>query len=135
MKALGLLVRFLLWLVPVLLIAYQIQIRWRESLGQEPQGDLIQECYLVHGLLAFGIVSLIFFLRKRARHLVGFLFLAGSLLKFVFFFIFFYGPYSADGSLDPGEFGAFFVPYALSLVLETLFTARLLLNLEKEDHG
>lgn len=100
-----------------------------------PQGDLIRESYLIHAGLAFGIVLVLYLLRKKARTLIGFLFIGGSLIKFAFFFAFFYGPYVEDGHMDRGEFSAFFIPYVLSLVLEVVFTARMLQNMELEDHG
>lgn len=135
MKSIPFLLRYLLWLAPVLTLAFVLHSRWRLAAGLSPMGDLLGESYLIHAGLAFGIVSVLYALRKRARHLIGFLFIGGSLLKFGIFFAVFYSPYIADGDMDRGEFAAFFLPYVLSLVLETLFTARMLQNLEKEDRG
>jgi len=52
--------------------------------------------------------------------------MAGSFLKFIVFFLVFYPPYKMDGNMDKLEFAAFFVPYVICLVLETVFTARML---------
>lgn len=135
MKSLPFLLRYFLWLAPLLLLAYFLQSGWRSEEGMPPQGDLIRESYLIHAGLAFGIVLVLYLLRKKARTLIGFLFIGGSLIKFAFFFAFFYGPYVEDGHMDRGEFSAFFIPYVLSLVLEVVFTARMLQNMELEDHG
>jgi hypothetical protein len=56
--------------------------------------------------------------------------MAGSLLKFLIFFIVFYPGYKADGEMDSLEFAAFFVPYAICLILETFFTSKMLHRLE-----
>ncbi len=135
MRALPFLLRYFLWLATLLLVAYLLQSRWRAEMGMPSQGDLLRESYLIHGALALGIVIVLFLLRKRAKTLIGFMFIAGSLLKFAFFFAFFYGPYIEDGHMDRGEFSAFFVPYVLSLVLEVVFTAQMLQNLEMQDRG
>jgi hypothetical protein len=46
--------------------------------------------------------------------------MGGSFVKFLFFFIFLYPYYKLDGGLDSLEFAAFFVPYLISLIFETL---------------
>ena len=135
MKSLPFLLRYFLFLAPLLLTAFLLQSQWRSQIGMPARGDLLGESYLMHAGLAMGIVSVLFLLRNRAKHLIGFLFIGGSLLKFAFFFAFFYAPYIEDGHLDRGEFSAFFVPYVLSLILEVIFTARMLQNLEKLDQG
>ena len=66
---------------------------------------------------------------------LGFLFIAGSFLKFLLFFLFFYPEFKSDGVIDQGEFASFFVPYFLALIVETYFAAVLLKNLEKENPG
>jgi uncharacterized membrane protein YwzB len=52
--------------------------------------------------------------------------MAGTGLKFLTFFIVFYPSFRADGELTQAEFLLFFVPYALSTLVETVFLARIL---------
>ncbi len=94
---------------------------------------MLVQSYLVQAGLALVIVVVLYLLRQRFKNLLGFLFIAGSLLKFLFFFLYFYPPYKADGELDGSEFAAFFVPYGISLVLETIFATQMLRRLEKDD--
>lgn len=68
--------------------------------------------------------------REKLRNQIGFLFMGGSLFKFLIFFILFYPSYKADGDMSSLEFAAFFVPYGLGLILETYFTSKMLNNLE-----
>ncbi len=88
--------------------------------------DLILLSYLVNFLLALGIFLGLYFLREKVKNALGFLFMAGSLLKFLVFFLIFYPTYKADGNMQSSEFAAFFAPYLIALVLETLFASKML---------
>jgi hypothetical protein len=98
--------------------------------GYPPYADLLPLSYLVNGVLAFVIYALLYFFRHRLKSQIGFLFMGGSFLKFLFFFLLFYPVYHADGTMNRLEFAAFFVPYGICLLLETLFTAKMLQKLE-----
>lgn len=129
------LILFTLCLLALLGVGFIIHSQLRQASGLEPYGDLLIRSYWINALLAFAIVFLLYFLRKRARNLIGFMFIGGSLLKFAIFFIFFYPPFQADDALSRSEFGSFFIPYALALLLETFFTSKMLRILEKQDQG
>jgi len=88
--------------------------------------------YFINGLLAIVIFLVLFFLRKKQRDQLGFLFMFGSFLKFALFFIFFYPSYNADGETTRLEFMAFFIPYIFSLLVETMSLIKLLNLPEKE---
>lgn len=135
MKSLPFLLRYTLSLVLVLGVAFWAHITWRNNAGLPPQGDMIVESYLFQAGLALGIVAALYMLRQRFKNILGFFFIAGSLLKFILFFLYFYPPYKADGALDGSESAAFFVPYGISLVLETFFAAQMLRRLEKDDEA
>lgn len=94
----------------------------------DPLGNMIVRSYAANFILAASIYSALFLLRKKLKDQIGFLFMAGSLLKFVVFFLVFYPVYREDGQMDKLEFAAFFIPYALGLVIETVFTAKMLKN-------
>ena len=91
-----------------------------------------------HILLAYGVnLSLVilifgalFFFRHKFKAQLGFLFLAGSLLKFAIFFLVFYPLYNADGVLSKMEFSTFFTPYIVGLIYETLSLSKWLNNLD-----
>lgn len=82
--------------------------------------NLIIEAYLMNGVLALTIYLLLYRLRNKMSEQLGFLFMGGSFVKFLCFFIFFYPSYKMDGRVDSLEFAAFFTPYAISLIFETL---------------
>jgi len=96
----------------------------------EPYGHAIIPAYWVNYALAVVIFSFIFVYRKRYTHLLGFIFMGGSLLKFAVFFIFFNPIYKEDGIVETVESTSFLVPYLVCLFLETFTLIRVL---NKED--
>lgn len=66
--------------------------------------------YLLNYLLAIGIYFLLFYFRIKLKDQLGFLFMGGSFLKFILFFVFFYPSYKSDGNINTLEFGSFFFP-------------------------
>lgn len=75
--------------------------------------------YLVNLILAISIFGFLYKYRERFKSQIGFLFLAGSFVKFAVFFMVFYPSYKADNDISSLEFAAFFIPYAICLILET----------------
>lgn len=125
--------RYLGLLLGVLSTSFLLHIWFRAEQDQPAWGDMLPYSYLINLVLAYGIVVGLHLLRKRMKHQIGFLFIAGSLLKFLLFFIFFYPSFTSDNQISRSEFASFFIPYFLSLIIETYFTAVLLKNLEKEN--
>lgn len=92
--------------------------------------DLFQNkillAYILNFLAAALIVAALYIVREKQKDNLGNLFMFGSLLKFAVFFIAFYPSYTADGEMTKLEFFTFFIPYFISLILETLALVRLL---------
>ncbi|MEC8248595.1 MAG: DUF6168 family protein [Bacteroidota bacterium] len=80
--------------------------------------------YATNTVLAVGIFWGLTSLKKKYNNQIGFLFLASSIVKFLVFFLVFYGPYKADGEIVLLEFTSFFIPYTICLVLETFFLSK-----------
>lgn len=80
--------------------------------------------YILNTLLTIGIVFLLYKLKEKYTNQIGFLFLGSSFVKFLTFFVVFYGAYKADGSIETLEFLAFFIPYSLCLILETTYLSK-----------
>lgn len=119
----------------VLGVSFVIHTQMRLGNDLNPLGDMLVRSYLLNLLLAFGILVFIYSLRNRLKTQLGFLFIAGSLLKFLLFFLLFYPGFTADGGIGQSEFSSFFVPYFLALLIETGLAAGLLKKLEKENPG
>lgn len=122
--------RFIVLLCLVLVIAFVLHTILLGQAGLPKFDNDIVRAYSVNGLLAALIFGLLHYYRLKLKNYIGFLFMGGSFLKFIFFFLLFYPGYKADGEMDKLEFAAFFVPYALSLVFETVFTVKMLQKLD-----
>lgn len=89
--------------------------------------------YVLNTLLALIIYGVIYKLRHKYKNGLGFLFMIGSFLKFVLFFLVFYNFYMQDGDISGIEYAAFFVPYFVCLIIETSSLAKWLNNREKTN--
>lgn len=123
-------VRFLVLLVFTLGLSFLIHITLLENGGYPQYNNKIVLSYLINGVLATVIFVSLYMYRRKLKNYIGFLFMAGSFLKFILFFVLFYPSYKADGDIGKIEFAAFFVPYAICLLLETVFTAKMLQKLD-----
>ncbi len=92
--------------------------------------DLILWSYILNFIMASSIFMALYLLRIRLKNQIGFLYLGGSMLKFLIFFLIFYPVYKADGEITNLEFAAFFIPYLICLIMETFFTAKMLNTLK-----
>ncbi len=119
-------IRFLAILFFLLLVVFLIHVYLLQNQDLPQYADKILLSYVVNFIMAGVIyVSLLYF-RNKMKTQIGFLFMAGSFLKFIVFFILFYPSYKADGDMATSEFAAFFVPYVICLVVETIFIAKML---------
>ena len=63
----------------------------------------------------------IIYLSQKKSEISGFVFMAGSLLKFALFFLLFYGEFSTIQDIRKVQFVSFYVPYAIGLVVEVWY--------------
>lgn len=123
-------IKYTFFFLLLLLVVFAAHVGILHALELPLFQDKIIVSYIVNGAMAIIIVLVLYMLRKKYKHQLGFLFLGGSLLKFAVFFIFFYPYFHADDILSRTEFFSFFVPYAASLTLETIFLSKMLNNLQ-----
>jgi O-antigen ligase len=86
--------------------------------------------YIINLVLVIVIFGILYLLKEKYKSQLGFLFLAGSLLKFVVFFILFYPFYKLDNIITKLEFAAFFVPYVIGLIIESVSLSKWLNKLD-----
>ena len=87
-------------------------------------------CYLVNFALIIIVFGTLYLFKEKYKSQLGFLFLAGSFLKFIIFFIVFYPFFKMDNHISKLEFAAFFVPYSIGLILETFSLVKWLNKLD-----
>ncbi|PCE66395.1 DUF6168 family protein [Sediminicola luteus] len=122
-----------IWVLPLVLglgFAIHLGVRWLQD--SDLWAHQIRGTYLFNGIMALGIYILLYAFRKRLKHQLGFLYMAGSLLKFALFFFIFYPGYQADGDMVRAEFLSFFAPYVICLSVGTLFTAKMLQSMDTD---
>ncbi len=120
--------KFLTVLLLVLAVVFAAHLFILQNMELPIFGDRIIFSYLLNYTLAASILIVIQSkFNKKSSH-TGFIFLGGSGLKFMVFFLVFYPFYKEDGTMSSLEFAAFFVPYATCLILEVAFLSKQLNN-------
>lgn len=87
--------------------------------------------YVINLILVLKVFGILYLLRYKYKGQLGFLFLAGSIIKFAIFFIVFHPRFKADGVITKLEFASFFVPYLVGLILETVSLSKWLNKLDE----
>lgn len=96
------------------------------TMGLAWNSHQIIAAYLVNMAVVIFIIAAIILLPDMFSQARGQIFLGGSLLKFLLFFVMFYPAYKQDGDLSRVEFFTFFVPYSFCLLAETFISIRLI---------
>ena len=115
-KALG---RFFLILVSILLVVFFVHINTLHFLNHDLFANRIITSYLGNFAFTVVIFTYIYKNKEKKTESLGFLFLGGSMVKFLLFFIFINPFFIQDGFVSRVEFFSFFIPYAVALVVET----------------
>ncbi|MDG1374036.1 MAG: DUF6168 family protein [Flavobacteriaceae bacterium] len=111
-------------LILLVSLVFGLHLFLLQSKGLPLFENKILASYIINTFLTIGIVFLLFKLKEKYTNQIGFLFLGSSFIKFLTFFVVFYGAYKADGSIKTLEFLAFFIPYSLCLILETTYLSK-----------
>lgn len=119
-------INFSLKLIVILGVVFAIHLIILAKINQPLFNNFIIEAYIVNGLLAIIIYSILNFLKKKYLDMLGFIFMFGSFLKFGVYFIFFYPVFKEDGVIIRQEATSFLVPYVASLIVETYYLVKLL---------
>jgi len=112
--------KFTLSLSASLLLVFILHVFYLKTKNLPLFENKLVAAYTINFLAAIVIYITLFLLRNKFKEQLGFLYMGGSFLKFILFFVFFYPSYKLDGQMSSLEFGAFFIPYVISLIFETL---------------
>lgn len=77
--------------------------------------------YVLNALAASLVYLLAFFFGRTSQITIGLFFLLGTVFKALIFFVLIYPEFKQDGDQDSKEFFSFFIPYIISLIIETIF--------------
>jgi hypothetical protein len=122
----SLFLKFFIVLTLVLSLSFAVHGFVRTQLELSFFGDQMAGAYGVNFALAGVVFSALYVLREKFYSQLGFLFMAGSLLKYAVFFAVFHPFFKGESQMEKSAFFAFFTPYILALLIETYFLIRLL---------
>jgi hypothetical protein len=124
----NLILNFCLKLILTLGVIFAIHLFILKSINKPIFDNFIVASYIVNAIMALLIYCTLFFLRKKYLDVLGFIFMAGSFLKFGVYFIFFLPQYRVDGEIIRLEATSFLIPYLTCLIVETFYLVKLLNN-------
>jgi len=81
--------------------------------------DHLPFLYAINASIAIFVYWTVFLLRNDSKGYLGYYFLIGTFIKFFIFFIFVLPIFKEDTIISRTEFFTFFIPYFLSLMVET----------------
>ena len=81
--------------------------------------DHLTFLYAINASIAILVYWIVFLLRNNNKGYLGYYFLLGTFIKFFIFFIFVLPIFKDDTIVSRTEFFTFFIPYFLSLMVET----------------
>lgn len=81
--------------------------------------DHLTFLYAINASIAILVYWIVFLLRDNNKGYLGYYFLLGTFIKFFIFFIFVLPIFKDDNIVSRTEFFTFFIPYFLSLMVET----------------
>jgi len=120
--------RYLLKLFVALIIVFLLHIGVLYFLKMPLFENKLILSYVVNFIMATVILLIVEKTLHKKSAQSGFIFMAGSGLKFLVFFLVFYPSYKRDGALERAEFIAFFIPYALCLIIDVIYLSKRLNN-------
>lgn len=126
----NLFVSFILKAILVMALIFALHMFVLNSLNYPLFDNRIVASYIINLYLVVLIFGILYLLKEKYKNQLGFLFMAGSVIKFAVFFIFFYPFYRQDGDISKLEFAAFFIPYATGLILETVSLSKWLNSIQ-----
>ena len=122
--------KFLIKLLVILALAFGIHILTLKVLDFPLFDNKIILSYCVNVILAIAIFGFLYKMKEKYKEQLGFLFIAGSALKFAVFFLMFHPSFKQDGDINKLEFASFFIPYLLCLIIETSSLVKWINNME-----
>lgn len=89
---------------------------------------LLPYAYLANYLVVVLSYYVLMHAKEKGSYALGYIFLAGFLVKMAVFLLFFNPTYKADDEIIPQEFFAFFISYAFCLIYEARIVVKILNN-------
>ncbi len=119
---------FLVLLGALLIVIFGVHVFMLNYTNNALFENQIVLSYLINYMLAVIVLLVVEKTLNKNSAQAGFVFMAGSALKFLVFFLVFYPAYREDGKMESIEFVTFFIPYAICLITEVIYLSKQLNN-------
>ncbi|AXT61801.1 hypothetical protein D1816_16040 [Aquimarina sp. AD10] len=130
-KTLQSLSRFLILFIGILVVGYFIHSQTIQYFSFHSNTYILDLSYLFNGAFTVVLFLIIIVFRKKFKDQIGFIFMAGSLIKLgIFAAITKMGGVEIDKTI----FLDFFIPYVISVVLEVYYISKILKNTQYADN-
>ena len=123
-----LIVSFSLKLLILLAVIFFVHIKIVSAYEMDMFGNKIITSYVVNYVMATMIFLGLLILKEKYLDILGFVFMAGSLVKYAIYFILFNSHFKEDGVISTFEAFSFLIPYLVCLIIETFYLIKLLNN-------
>lgn len=114
----------------ILVVSFFIQHSFLKQIAVPLTNSKLIEAYLINGIIVFSFLLLVKFKLQKIKNNIGFIFIAFSFLKFIFFYILINPTYKEDSVTTVTEFTSFFIPYFICTTIEIVFLSKLLNELK-----
>ncbi len=121
-------IKFLGFLAILILAVFGVHLFALSFTNHPLFGNQIILSYVLNYLLAAVVLIIVEKTLQKNSAQAGFVFMAGSALKFLVFFLVFYPIYKTDDEMQTVEFTTFFIPYAICLITEVIYLSKQLNN-------
>lgn len=118
--------KFIFTLFIVLAITFGLHIWVTHEMNFSFSISKIGISYTINYFIAIAIFKLFTVFINKKSEILGFIFLFGSLFKFVIYFLVLRPIISETESISKVEFSFFFIPYAICLIIEIYFLVNVL---------
>lgn len=125
---------FLASLIIILSGSSFIHYNYVENKFDQSVFSTLLSCYLINLIVTVLLFLIIGFVHRANSSITGYIFLTGTLLKFIIYFSLVKPILTQDGEVTKLKFFFFFVPYILSLIIEVFWLVRFM-NQQDSNKG
>jgi len=111
--------KIVFYLLVLLLTSFAIHAISQERLYRDLYANHLILSYCLQLILAVATYTLLLVLHKKHKDKLGFIYITGSILKFIIAYVLLRPIFNADGQISRPEFLSLFVPYILALAFNT----------------
>ncbi|MFZ9954486.1 MAG: DUF6168 family protein [Flavobacteriales bacterium] len=103
----------------LLLTSFGVHALSQQKLYSDLYANHLILSYSLQMILAIATYTLLMVLHKKHKDKLGFIYITGSILKFIIAYVVLRPVFNADGQISKSEFLSLFIPYLLALAFNT----------------